>query len=73
MLRQEGLIHKRLNIVPENESLLTANIYNMEVWKKALTDLDSAYADLEMSDNIQKVVDAVYKRANRNMVIIWWI
>lgn len=71
MLRQEGLIHKRLNIVPENESFLTANIYNMEVWKKALTDLDSAYADLEMSDNIQKVVDAVYKRANRNMVIIW--
>lgn len=43
----------------------------MEVWKKALTDLDSAYADLEMGDNIQKVVDAVYKRANRNMVIIW--
>lgn len=71
MLRQEGLIHKRLNIVPENESFLTANIYNMEVWKKALTDLDSAYADLEMGDNIQKVVDAVYKRANRNMVIIW--
>lgn len=71
MLRQEGLIHKRLNIVPENESFLTANMYNMEVWKKALTDLDSAYADLEMGDNIQKVVDAVYKRANRNMVIIW--
>ena len=43
--------------------------------KKALTEnkdnLASAYADLEMDQNIQKLVDAVYERANTDMGEYW--
>ena len=43
--------------------------------KKKLTDnndkLASAYADLEMDGNTQKLVDAVYERANTDMGEYW--
>ena len=75
MLRQEALIHKWLSIVLENESLPSENTHILEVLKKKLTDnkdnLASAYADLEMDGNAQKLVDAVYERANTGMGKYW--
>ena len=75
MLRQEALIHKWLSIVLENESLPSEDTHILEVLKKKLTDnndnLASAYADLEMDRNTQKLVDAVYKRANTDMGEYW--
>ena len=60
MLWREALIHKRLSIVLENESLSTENIHNLDILKKALTEnkdnLASSYADLETDQNIQKLV-----------------
>ena len=60
MLWWEALIHKRLSIALENESLSTENIYNLDILKKALTEnkdnLASSYADLETDQNIQKLV-----------------
>ena len=57
MLWREALIHKRLSIVLENESLSTENIHNLDILKKALTEnkdnLASAYAGLE-TDQISK-------------------
>ena len=44
---------------------------NLEILKKTLTEnkdnLASAYADLGTDQNIQKLVDAVYERANTDM------
>ena len=75
MLRREALIHKRLSIVLENESLPSENTHSLEVLKKVLTDnndnLASAYVDLEMDGNTQKLVDAVYERANTDMGEYW--
>ena len=49
MLWPEALIHKRLSIALENESLSTKNVHNLNILKKALTEnkdnLASAYAD----------------------------
>ena len=75
MLWREALIHKRLSIVLENESLSSENIHNLEVVRKALTEnkdnLASVYADLEIDENIQKLVDTVYERANTDMGENW--
>ena len=68
MLWRKNLIHKRLSIVLENESLSTENIHNIEVVKKVLTEnkdnLTSMHADFEINENIQKLVNAVYERPN---------
>ena len=65
--------HKRLSIVLQNESLSTENIHNLEVLKKALTEnknnLASVWADIEMDQNSQEFVDAVYERANTDIGI----
>ena len=75
MLWQETLIHKGLGIVLEKESLSTENIHNLDILKKALVEnkdnLASVYADLETDQNIQKLVDAVYERANTDMGEYW--
>ena len=75
MLWQETLIHKGLSIVLEKESLSTENIHNLDILKKALVEnkdnLASVYADLETDQNIQKLVDAVYERANTDMGEYW--
>ena len=75
MLWREALIHKRLSIVLENEYLSSENIHNLEVVRKALTEnkdnLASVYADLEIDENIQKLVDTVYERANTDMGENW--
>ena len=75
MLWQETLIHKRLNIVLEKESLSTENSHNLDILKKELVEnkdnLASVYADLETDQNIQKLVDAVYERANTDMGEYW--
>ena len=75
MLWQETLIHKGLSIVLEKESLSTENIHNLDILKKALVEnkdnLASVYADLETNQNIQKLVDAVYERANTDMGEYW--
>ena len=64
-----------MSIVLENESLPSENTHILEVLKKKLTDnkdnLASAYADLEMDGNAQKLVDAVYERANTGMGKYW--
>ena len=64
-----------MSIVLENESLPSENTHILEVLKKKLTDnndkLASAYADLEMDGNTQKLVDAVYERANTDMGEYW--
>ena len=75
MLWREVVIHKRLSIVLENESLSTENIHNLDILKKALTEnkdnLASAYTYLETDQNIQKLVNAVYERANTDMGENW--
>ena len=75
MLCLEALIHKRLSIALENEFDSTENINNLEVLKKALTEnkenLASAYTDLEMGQNIQKLVHVVYDRTNTDMGECW--
>ena len=75
MLQQEALIHKRLSIVLETEFLSTENIHNLDILKKALTenkdDLASVYADFETDQTNQKLVDAVYERANTDMGEYW--
>ena len=75
MLWQETLIHKGLSIVLEKESLSAENIHNLDILKKALVEnkdnLASVYADLETDQNIQKLVDAVYERANTDMGEYW--
>ena len=64
-----------LIIVLENEFLSTENIHNLEVSKKASTEnkanLASAYADLEIDEYVQKLVDAVYERSNTDMGEFW--
>ena len=58
-----------------NESFSAENIHSLEVLKKVLTEnkdnIASAYADLEMDENIQKLVDAVYERENTEMGQYW--
>ena len=75
MLWPEALIHKRLSIALENESLSTENVHNLNILKKALSEnkdnLASAYADLETDQNFQKLVLAVYERANTDMGEYW--
>ena len=75
MLWREALIHKQLSIALENESLSNEDIHNLDILKKALTEnkdnLASAYADLETDQNIQKLVDAFYERANTDMSEYW--
>ena len=75
MLCLEALIHKRLAIALENEFDSTENINNLEVLKKALTENKenhaSAYTDLEMGQNIQKLVHVVYDRTNTDMGECW--
>ena len=77
MLWWDAVIHKRLSIVLENQSPSTKNIYNLELLKKALTEnkdnLAFAYADLEIDENIQKLVDAVFERASADMDKYWMI
>ena len=64
-----------MSIVLENESLSPENIHNLDILKKALTEnkdnLASAYADLQMDQNIQKLVGAVYERANTDVGEYW--
>ena len=75
MLWRKNLIHKRLSIVLENESLSTENIHNIEVVKKVLTEnkdnLTSVHADFEINENIQKLGNAVYERPNIDMDENW--
>ena len=71
MIWREALIHKRLSIVLENESLSTKYIHNLESLKKALIEekdnLAAAYIDFKMNENIQKLAEAVYESANTDM------
>ena len=71
MLSREALIHKRLSIVLENESLSTKYIHHLKALKKVLTEnkdnLASAYTDFKMDENIQKLIDSVYESANTDM------
>ena len=64
-----------LTKVSENSSSSTENILNLEVLKKELTEkkdnLTSAFADLEMDENIQKLANAVYERENTDLGECW--
>ena len=64
-----------LTKVSENSSSSTENILNLEVLKKELTEkkdnLTSAFADLEMDGNIQKLADVVYERENTDLGERW--
>lgn len=64
-----------LTKVLENSSSSTENILNLEVLKKELTEkkdnLTSAFADLEMDGNIQKLADVVYERENTDLGERW--
>ena len=64
-----------LTKVLENSSSSTENILNLEVLKKELTEkkdnLTSAFADLEMDGNVQKLADVVYERENTDLGERW--
>ena len=75
MLWREALIHKRLSILIENESLSSNTVKNLDILRKVLTEnhdnISSAYSDLEMDEDIQKLVEGVYEKINTDMGDYW--